>query len=121
MGKLRSPEEQFMPPEYWIDMSLAPKGSAQTATGFPRSARYFWTQLLDAHPELFSPENADRIRTDRAPLVDGVWLAKHKSHVMYVGDTLIHHHIEQSWWAGGIPRHFHSLFHRELHSGTYGP
>lgn len=121
MSKPRSTEEQFMPPEYWVDMSLAPPGSAQTATGFARSARYFWTELLKQHPELFSASNQRRIKAGRAPKVDDAWLVAHPLHAMYVGDTLIHHHIEQSWWAGGIPMHFHRLFHHELHPGTYGP
>jgi hypothetical protein len=110
-----------MPPEFWIDMTGAPGWSPQTATGFPRNAEWFWKELLRRHPKLFSPANVKFIREGRAPEVDDVWCKYHPWHVMYVGDTLVHHHIEQAYWAAGIPKNFHSVVHRELHSGTYGP
>jgi hypothetical protein len=115
-----TPEERFMNPKYWIDMSLAPGGCPLTATGFQRSAPWFWRQLLRTHPALFSVRNADLIRNGRAPEVDRQWILHNPMHALYEGDMLVHHHIEQSYWAAGIPKHFHSLFHRELHP-TYGP
>src|SRR5712691_6964926 len=115
-SKPKSPEEQFMPPEYWIDMTEAPESSALTATGFQRNAVWFWKQLLRLHPELFGPKNRHLINKNQAPEVDDTWLKHHPWHVMHLGDILVHHHIEQSYWAAGIPKHFHSLFHRELHS-----
>lgn len=103
-----------------IDMSGAPPGSALTALGYPRNGPWFFRQLLNEHPEFFSPENEGFINQGLAPIVDKQWLQYHPGQEMFEGDILVHHHIEQGPFAIGIPQSFHRIFHELLHSVTYG-
>ncbi|MBK9459876.1 MAG: hypothetical protein IPN94_10695 [Sphingobacteriales bacterium] len=52
-----------------VDMTNAP-GNNKNAAGVPRNNRWFFNQLLKEHPEMFSPENIQRIKDGLAPLID---------------------------------------------------
>jgi hypothetical protein len=115
MGK-REKAIAFINTDYMVDMTGFSGG--RTATGSPRNSRAFWTELLDTHPELFSPKNAKFIRKGRAPRVDALWCKFHPNHSLFDKSILVHHHIEQGWFAVGIPEPVHHLYYPELHPVT---
>ncbi|MEU2614198.1 SpvB/TcaC N-terminal domain-containing protein [Micromonospora sp. NPDC007271] len=103
-----------------VDMRNAPEGSPRTAPragetqGYPRNARWFWSELLEKHPEWFSKENKKEIQAGRSPLVDEQWL-KHHEHDLFEGDKLHHHHVDRGPIAVPLPKRFHEIFHEPLH------
>jgi hypothetical protein len=99
-------------------MTDAP-GSARTSLGYPRNQKYFFAQALKQYPELFSPENVALINKGKPPLVDAQWLKYHPGQEFFLGDVLVHHHIEQGPYAVAIPESFHVIFHQLLHPVTY--
>jgi hypothetical protein len=100
---------------YTINMAGAPVGSATNAAGFARNGPWFWRQMLSQHPELFSEANAALIRRGRAPVVDATWVAGNPTHQSFLGDTLIHHHIDQGGIATALPQRVHRAWHSILH------
>jgi hypothetical protein len=107
---------EFLNLDYMVDMRSM--SGRPTSAGFPRNSRAFWRELLDQHPELFSPKNKLRIESNLAPLVDDVWCKVHQNHVPFKNDLLVHHHVEQGPWAVGIPEPVHQNFYPELHPIT---
>jgi RHS repeat-associated protein len=114
-AKRKAPEELVMNLDHMIDMREAPKGSPMTALDFPRNKDWFWAQMLARQPKLFSAQNEAHIKAGLAPVVDKQWLKSHPGHAVFVGDFLVHHHVEQGPWAVGIPRRCHQIFHDALH------
>ena len=100
-----------------VDMTNAP-GNNKNAAGVPRNNRWFFNQLLKAHPEMFSPENIQRIKDGLVPLIDEAWVKYNPTHVEHMGGKLIHHHVNQGNMATAIPEAVHRKFYFELHSNT---
>ncbi len=100
---------------YTIDMAGAPAGSATNAAGFARNGPWFWRQMLLRHPELFSEANAAAIRAGRSPVVDAKWVAGNATHQSFLGERLIHHHIEQGGIATALPECIHQAWSNMLH------
>ena len=112
----KSPEEEFMPPANRIQMPLAQEGQARTKPGnWLRDSRWFWAQLLAKRPSLFSNENQKYIDKGLSPKVDPIWLKHHPEQETFIGDFLVHHHIDRGSEAAGVPRRFHQIFHGALH------
>jgi hypothetical protein len=108
---------KFINLEFAVDMSDF-SGTVNTAAGFPRDAKKFWTKMLKDYPKLFSQKNRGRIQKERrAPIIDDVWLQWHRNQVPYKGDTLIHHHVEQGPWAVGLPQKVHRDFYPKCTPG----
>lgn len=101
-----------------IDMTNAPVNSASNALGFQRNGPWFWRQLRDQKPEIFSPVNLRRIKQGRSPLVDETWLKHNPQHAGYLDDKLIHHHIDQGRMASGLPETIHQELFDLLHRRT---
>ena len=101
-----------------VDMTPAP--GKTNAAGVPRNGPWFWRQLLKLHPEMFSADNAARIRKGSAPIVDAKWIQYNPTHTEYMGDKLIHHHINQGNMATGIPEAAHKKFSSDLHTNRGG-
>jgi hypothetical protein len=101
-----------------IDMTNAPVKSARNALGFLRNGPWFWRQLRDQKPEMFSPENLRRIKNREAPIVDETWLKYNQQHASYLDDKLIHHHIDQGRMASGLPETIHQKLFELLHRRT---
>jgi hypothetical protein len=101
-----------------IDMTNAPIKSARNALGFQRNGPWFWRQLRDQKPELFSPENLRRIKNREAPIIDETWLKYNPHHADYIGNRLVHHHIDQGRMASGLPEAIHKELFDLLHRRT---
>ncbi len=102
-----------------VDMSNAP-GSKINAAGHPRNGAWFWRQMLDKYPEMFSSDNVQKIRTRGTPTVDDQWIKYNKTHADYKGGKLIHHHIDQGKMATGIPEAAHRKYFSDLHQNRGG-
>ena len=89
--------------KYRIDMRGAPPGSPTNAAGYPRNRAWFWRQMLNKHPELFSKANRTAIRADGSPIVDARWLRYFPRHRAFRGDILAHHHINGGAFATPLP------------------
>ena len=101
-----------------IDMRNAPAGSDINAAGFPRNGRWFFRQLRESNAEFFSESNIKAINEGRAPIVDAKWVEHHPQHVSFIGDKLIHHHIEQGPHAVALPETIHVSWNNLLHKNT---
>jgi RHS repeat-associated protein len=111
--------------KYWshqplIDISAAP-AKGFNAAGVPRNAIWFFKQQLAAKPEMFSEANKIRItKLNRNPTVDNTWIKFNPAHAEYLGETLIHHHIEGGNLVAGIPAQLHRDAFSELHPYAVG-
>lgn len=103
-----------------VDMTKAPAGSGTNAAGYPRNGRWFWKEMLAQHPEMFDKGNAVRIMANSAPVVNETWVKYNPAHAEYMGDKLIHHHINQGKMATGIPQTAHRTLSSVLHSQNPG-
>lgn len=97
-------------------MNNAPASSAKNALGFSRNGPWFWRQLLKQNDTMFSEANKRLIRQGKSPIVDDEWLKFNPQHKDYLGDKLIHHHIDQGRFASGLPERLHQVLFELLHS-----
>jgi hypothetical protein len=98
-----------------IDMRGAPAGSAKTMHGDPRNGPWFWRQMLEKHPEMFSEVNKIRIRKGTSPHIDEQWVQSNPTHKEFMDKKLIHHHIDQGPVATPLPEPIHQAHHGVLH------
>lgn len=99
-------------------MTNAPAASARNALGFQRNGPWFWRQLRMQKPEMFSQANQRAIRQGRSPIVDDKWVKFNPQHADYLGEKLIHHHIDQGRFASGLPESIHQQLLDLLHNRT---
>ncbi|SJZ93246.1 RHS repeat-associated core domain-containing protein [Sediminibacterium ginsengisoli] len=105
--------------KYWsgqplINMTPAP-ARGTNAAGVPRNANWFFKQQLAANPEMFSEANKIKIKINRNPVVDAQWIKHNPAATKYLGERLIHHHIEGGELAAAIPEKLHRDAFSELH------
>jgi RHS repeat-associated protein len=98
-----------------IDMRDAPGGSGTNAESYPRNNRWFWGQMLKRYPEMFSAKNRNLVRDGQAPRVDEQWVKYNDTHQSFVGDALVHHHVDQGPVAAAMPQSAHQVWHSVLH------
>jgi hypothetical protein len=98
-----------------VNMRGAPAGSATNAAGFARNGPWFWRQMLNEHPEMFSDLNKALIKRGRSPLIDDTWIRSNPTHQSFKGDRLIHHHINQGSRACALPEIVHRVWSRIFH------
>ncbi|GEM_PF-5171885 len=105
-----------------VDTTQFTSGTA-TANGGIRNAKAYWDQLLQDHPEYFSPDNIARIQAGRSPVIDDQWLQYHPDQTYYNGQTLIHHHLDEGPTAVPLPSAMHSRqpWWGYWHPGRGGP
>jgi hypothetical protein len=101
-----------------IDMNNAPAKSDLTALGFKRNGPWFWRQLRQKTPELFSDGNKRAIAKGRSPVVDETWVKYNPQHASQMGEKLVHHHIDQGRFASGLPESLHESLFKWLHNRT---
>lgn len=100
-----------------VDMTNAPKSSPTNAKGFPRNNRWFWSQMAENNPQMFSAKNKALIKAGQSPVIDPKWVEFNPSHAGYKG-KLVHHHIDQGRFAVGIPEEAHRQLNAKLHPRT---
>jgi len=98
-----------------INMSNAPLSSPRNAAGFQRNGPWFWRQMLKEHPEMFTKDNVARIRGGTSPVINDQWIEYNPAQAGYSG-KLIHHHVDGSNMAVGIPEELHLEASAELHA-----
>jgi hypothetical protein len=79
-----------------------------TLNGGLRDPRQFWNAWNNIYPETVSEANLARIQLGRSPIVDEQWLQTFPEQSGYLGDTLIHHHLDYGPNAIPLPRSLHS-------------
>ncbi len=103
-----------------VDMTKCPYAGTN-AFGYLRNQNWFWTQLLESNPEMFSSDNVYRINVlGTSPHVDDVWIKYNPTHAKYYDDVLVHHHIDQGGTAVGIPDKVHRKWSKALNTKTFG-
>ena len=95
-------------PEFIVDMPYVGQGMKNAnSQGWMRDPKFFFTELSNAHPELFSVDNMQRIANGRAPIVDEQFLEYFPQYKDYIWQELIHHHIGGGGQAMPIPDGLH--------------
>jgi hypothetical protein len=107
--------ESYMKPGAVVDMRGAPASSATNAAGFPRNGPWFWRQMAETNPNYFDAANAARIRANRSPLINDTWVENFPQHQGFIGEKLVHHHIDQGPIATPIPEIIHQQWYKSLH------
>ena len=101
------------PKELVIDMRYKgrfdPNANSQ---GWERSSSYYFKELQEQHPELFSKKNNMLIKSGRSPVVDVKFTDAFPE---YKGETLVHHHIGQDGQAVALPQSIHKGY-GEIHT-----
>lgn len=97
-----------------VEMPFVGKGEKYTnAEGWRRDLKYFWSELLDRHPETFSPNNRaiieDRNPFTDSPVNDKVFREYFSQYDVkgVRGDKLVHHHIGGGGQAFPVPQKLH--------------
>lgn len=98
-------------PEYIVEMPFVGKDiSNGNSQGWKRDVKYFFKELSNAHPELFSSDNLDRIADGKLPKVDDQFLQYFPQYKDYEDQFLVHHHIGGGGQAMPIPKTLHEGF-----------
>lgn len=89
--------------------SNAPEDQAKrNAAGYAGNGPWFWRQMLEKHPEMFSEANKVLIRKEGlAPIIDATWVKYNRMHKDFMHQKLIHHHIDQGPIAKPLPESVH--------------
>jgi len=113
--------DSYMNPKHIVDMEPARSlpGSTLNAGGEVRNANYFWQELLERDPDMFSKGNIYRIEElGMSPKVDKVWLKQNPAHQSFLDDVLHHHHIDKGPIAVPLPETIHQQWTKALHGGV---
>ncbi|WP_317346655.1 RHS repeat-associated core domain-containing protein, partial [Phocaeicola plebeius] len=114
-GNIDDPVEIFWKHGAYIDMAPA-KSHTTTVKGFPRNSSYFWQEMINKHPEMLSEKNIALINANKSPIVDNIWVSHNPTHKNFVGEKLVHHHVEQGRFAVPIPEKVHQQASAKLHT-----
>jgi len=106
--------EKYLDRKHTIDMTGAPAGSRPNAAGHPRNSEWFWRQMGKQFASLFDEDNLEKL--PKRPLVNVTWIAGVSQHAAFVGDFLIHHHLDQGKLASGLPQRFHNDCTATIHT-----
>jgi hypothetical protein len=77
------------------------------AAGYQRDAIKFWKQYSQKYPEVLSKNNLKLIEEGKSPLVDKQWIKYNSNHKSFIGETLEHHHLNNTDIAAGVPMSLH--------------
>jgi YD repeat-containing protein len=91
-----------------IDTTTFTSGERTLAGGI-RNPRQFWSQWADTYGETLSTRNQKLIQAGRSPEVDARWIEHFPETKPYLGETLVHHHLDYGRMAIPIPQPVHAL------------
>jgi hypothetical protein len=98
------------------EQSKEPTPFSLNAGGEVRNASYFWQQLIDREPQMFSQGNLYRVQElGLSPRVDAAWVEYNPTHQSFMNDVLAHHHIDQGPIAVPLPQTVHQQWTSVLH------
>lgn len=91
-------------------MAIDTAGFAGEATlnGGVRNAKQFWKQWGNTYSDTLSDANVSRIKLGQSPIVDDVWIQNFAEHSNFVGETIVHHHLDYGPNAIPLPGTVHS-------------
>ena len=115
---INSPDELYSTPA--IDMNYAPPRTPLNSAGYPRSSAWYFRNLLKLKPEYFDKSNVNLINKGKVPIINEQWVLHHPKHAEWIGQKLVHHHINQENWAVAIPETAHKLYFSEIHPNPNG-
>ncbi|QNK76022.1 hypothetical protein H7F36_18150 [Variovorax sp. PAMC28562] len=96
-------------PAYTIDTSRFTSGTSTSgAGGGLRNSSQFWKAWTDQIPQSLSPGNAMRAADGLAPKIDSTWVSTFPEHMSFMGDALIHHHVDFGAYASPVPAATHT-------------
>ena len=91
-----------------VNMRYKGEGKANTnSQGWERSSTYYFKELQEKHPEIFSKKNKARIERGESPRVDACFVRNFPQYKGYENDTLIHHHVGKDGQAVAVPQSIH--------------
>ncbi|NVE01909.1 hypothetical protein HUX62_28235 [Massilia sp. BJB1822] len=104
-------------PQYSLNSLIFKDPAGYNALGFPRDAGEFWRNWVEKNPDSLSSSNRYLIenfnRLKISPRVDQEWIKAFPEHGNYMGDTLIHHHVNFRQYTIPVPG--------KTHIGSGGP
>jgi len=79
------------------------------SAGYLRDSKKFAQDYLEQFPETMSKNNINRIQNGLSPITDKLYLKSNPNHKTFLGQTLEHHHINNTANAGYMPTGLHRL------------
>ncbi len=93
-----------------VDARNFTSATSHTADGAQRNAKQFWQLWKEKYPDTMSAGNLEKInlrRDTRAPRVDEQWIRHFPEHAEYLGEILVHHHIDHGHLTTALPSTLH--------------
>ncbi|MGC5809929.1 hypothetical protein, partial [Ralstonia pseudosolanacearum] len=98
-------------PQYSVDSLKFKDPIGHNAQGFPRDAGEFWRNWIEQNPDSISTSNKYLIdnygKLKVSPRVDKTWIDAFPEHGDYMGDVLIHHHVDFGQYTIPVPGRTH--------------
>jgi filamentous hemagglutinin len=79
----------------------------KTKYGGRRNSRAFWKQWSNRYVETLNETNLALIKKRQSPIVNDTWIKVFPEHADYMGETLIHHHLDYGVNAIPLPKSLH--------------
>ncbi|MDE5583887.1 MAG: hypothetical protein K2J08_09295, partial [Ruminococcus sp.] len=95
-----------------------PRKSGVNAQGWERSAKYYFTKLLEQYPRCISQANRNKIESKDFDniIIDKTFIDCFPRYADFQGDVLRHHHIGEDGQAAAIPLTMHSKGYGQIHN-----
>jgi hypothetical protein len=104
-------------PKFSLDSLSFNEPIGYNSRGFPRDAGEFWRGWSNLYPDSLSKSNRYLIENYNdlkvSPRVDDVWIKAFPEHGNYMGDVLMHHHVDFGQYTIPVPG--------KTHVGSGGP
>lgn len=81
--------------------------SGTNRQGWERNAQKYFRAVAQAHPEIFSEKNKQRIQNGIVPKVDKRFAQHFPQYAQYKNQRLVHHHIGRDGQAAAVPNGMH--------------
>ncbi len=95
-------------PQFSIDSMGFQNPKDYNAAGYPRDSGEFWRIWSDQNPKSLSDNNLFRIQNlGLSPEVDLTWINTFPEHANYLGDVLVHHHVDFGQFTVPVPGSTH--------------
>jgi hypothetical protein len=110
--------ESYMNARHLVNMEPARGliGSTLNAGGEVRNANYFWRELIEREPQMFSKGNLYKIQElGLSPKIDATWVKFNPTHQSFMKEVLHHHHINKGPVAVPLPQTVHEQWTSVLH------
>ncbi len=90
-----------------IDTAKFASGT-RTANGGIRNKESFWHEWAKRYGDTLSAANKKAIDDGDTPVVDKEWIKTFPEHAPYLGEKLVHHHLDQGPLAIPLPTTVHA-------------